>query len=299
MATRRTARVLTIRGDNGVGKTRLLYEVERRLRKGGYDVGFHTATCPPRGNEFPLSGIICMLQVLCGTADGDSEDRVLAVQPRLRALGLHEDEVNAVLGALGVRIQVSSANPDARLRQAFARMLHSLCEDRPHTFAWDVAHAMDEESLALLGDVARRLKQSRLVIALAGRAGFSHPLETFEGHVAIDLGDLAPAEAEHLVALRLGVESVPEDLPRALPDPARRAARPSPLFVEEVIKVCSRTPAHRHGRRAVARCRRGSSGRTSPSRRRCAGSSLRAWRACRPRSGRRCRRRRSSATRST
>ena len=232
MATRRTARVLTIRGDNGVGKTRLLYEVERRLRKGGYNVGFHTATCPPRGNEFPLSGIVCMLQVLCGTTEGDAEERIFAVQPRLRALGLKEDEVNAVLTALGARVQASTANPDARLRQAFTRMVHSLCEDRPHTFAWDVAHAMDEESFALLADVARRLKQSRLVFVFAGRAGFSHVLEATDGHVAIDLGDLAPPDVEHLVALRLGVAAVPEDLLRFV----RARAGGHPLFVEEVIK---------------------------------------------------------------
>src|SRR5581483_10970239 len=39
-ASKRSAQVLTIRGDHGVGKTRLLYEVDRRLRKGGYNVGF-------------------------------------------------------------------------------------------------------------------------------------------------------------------------------------------------------------------------------------------------------------------
>jgi serine/threonine protein kinase/tetratricopeptide (TPR) repeat protein len=232
MATRRAARVLTIRGDNGVGKTRLLYEVERRLRKGGYNVGFHTATCPPRGNEFPLSGIVCMLQVLCGTTEGDSEQRIFAVQPRLRALGLKEDEVNAVLTALGARVQASTANPDTRLRQAFTRMIHSLCEDRPHAFAWDVAHAMDEESFALLAEVSRRLRQSRLVFIFAGRAGFSHVLEHTEGHVAIDLGDLAPEDVQHLVALRLGVATVPDELLRFV----RGRAGGHPLFVEEVIK---------------------------------------------------------------
>ncbi len=68
-ATKRSARLLTIRGDHGIGKTRLFYEVERRLRKGGYNVGFHVAACPPRGNEFPLSGLVAMLQVLCGTTE--------------------------------------------------------------------------------------------------------------------------------------------------------------------------------------------------------------------------------------
>lgn len=232
-ATKRTARVITIRGDNGVGKTRLLYEVARRLRKGGYNVGFHTAACPPRGNDFPLSGIVSMLQVLCGTSEGDANDRILAVQPRLRALGLQADEVTAVLAVLGASLPASSRDGNAPLRQAFVRMVQSLCEDRPHTFAWDVAHAMDEESFELLDEVLRRLRQLRLVFVFAVRGGFSHPLEKTAGHVALDLGDLAPPEIERLVALRLGVDAVSDELLRFV----RARAGGQPLFVEEVIRA--------------------------------------------------------------
>ena len=231
-ATKRTARVVTVRGDHGIGKTRLLYEVERRLRKGGYNVGFHVAACPPRGDEFPLSGIVCMLQVLCGVSEGDAQDRIVAVQPRLRALGLQTDEVNAVLTALGAHIPSFTGNAKALLRQAFTRMVQSLCEDRPHTFAWDAAHAMDEDSIALLEEVLRRLKQARVVFAFAARSGFTHPLERVAGHTALDLGDLAPPDVERLVALRLGVDSVPDELLRFV----RARAGGHPLFVEEVIK---------------------------------------------------------------
>jgi serine/threonine protein kinase/tetratricopeptide (TPR) repeat protein len=233
LATKRTARVLTIRGDHGVGKTRLLYEVERRLRKGGYNVGFHIAACPPRGDEFPLSGLACMLHVLCGTTEGDAPDRLLAVQPRLRALGLQGEEVNAVLTWLGASVPSPSGNAKVLLRQALTRMVQSLCEDRPHTFAWDVAHAMDEDSFGLLDEVLQRLKQARVVFAFAARAGFSHPLEGFDGHVALDLGDLAQPDVERLVATRLGVEAVPEELLRFV----RARAGGHPLFVEEVIKA--------------------------------------------------------------
>ncbi|HEX3346280.1 MAG TPA: protein kinase, partial [Polyangiaceae bacterium] len=232
LATKRAARVLTIRGDHGVGKTRLLYEVERRLRKGGYNVGFHIASCPPRGNEFPLSGLVSMMQVLCGTAEGDAQDRILAVQPRLRALGLQGDEVSAVLNALGASGPSFSGNAKALLRNAFMRMVQSLCEDRPHTFAWDVAHSMDEESFALLDETLRRLRSARVVFMFAGRAGFSHPMETAPGHVAIELGDLTAVDVERLVALRLGVETVPEELMRFL----RSRAGGHPLFAEEVVK---------------------------------------------------------------
>jgi serine/threonine protein kinase/tetratricopeptide (TPR) repeat protein len=232
-ATRRTTRVLTVRGDHGIGKTRLLYEVERRIRKGGYNVGFHVAACPPQGREFPLSAIVAMLQVLCGTAEGDANDRILAVVPRLRALGLPSDEANAVLTVLGATVPSPPGNANARLRQAFGRMVQSLCEDRPHTFAWDVAHAMDDESFGVLDEVVRRLRQARLVFAFAARTGFSNPLAGSAEHIGIDLVDLAPPEIERLVGLRLGVDVVPDELLRFV----RARAGGHPLFVEEVIKA--------------------------------------------------------------
>ena len=231
--TKRHSQVLTIRGDHGVGKTRLLYEVERRLLRGEYSVGFHIATCPPQGTEFPLLGIVAMLQVLCGTAEGDTQDRILALQPRLRALGLPGDEVNAVLVALGASLVPSDGDAKALLKQAFARVVQSLCDDRPHCFAWDVAHAMDDESYGVLAHVLERSAQARVLFIFATRAGFSHPLETAEGHVSLELGDLAPVDVERLIASRLAVDLVPEELLRFV----RARAGGHPLFVEELLKA--------------------------------------------------------------
>jgi hypothetical protein len=229
-ATKRSARILTVRGDHGVGKTRLLIEVERRLRKGGYNVGWHQATCPPRGRELPLSGILCMLQVLCGVADGDPNDRVMAVQPRLRALGLHDEDVGAILSALGANVVAPAAgNAKTALRSAFTRMVTSLCEDKPHTFAWDAAHSMDADSFALIGGAFQRLAHVRVVFAFAARAGFSHPLEKLPAHAALDLSDLAVEDVERLVALRLGVDRAPDDLLRFV----RERAGGHPQFIED------------------------------------------------------------------
>ncbi len=232
-ATRRTPRVLTIRGGHGLGKTRLLYEVERRLSKGGYNVGWYVSTCPPRGRELPLSGIVGMLQILCGVIEGDSEERVMAVQPRLRALGLHDEEVGAVLTALGATVPTfSTGNAKTLLRAAFTRMVASLCEDKPHTFVWDNAHGLDEDSFTILGSALARLAHTRVVFAFAAREGFSHPLEKLGGHAAIDLTDLKADDVTRLVGYRLGTENVPEEMVRFV----RERAGGHPLFVEEVIK---------------------------------------------------------------
>jgi tetratricopeptide (TPR) repeat protein len=231
-STRRVGRVLSIRGDHGVGKTRLLYEVERRLRKGSYNVGFYLSTCPPRGREVPLSGVAGMLQTLCGVAEGDSNERIVAVQPRLRALGLHDEEVSAVLQALGATITRRTADSKGPLRNAFTRMVLSLCDDRPHLFAWDAAHGMDADSFLVLEAVFQKLQTARVVFAFAARAGFSHPLEKLVTHTGLELGDLDPESVERLVSVRIGVDRAPEDLVRFV----RERAGGQPQFVEEVIK---------------------------------------------------------------
>ena len=232
-ATRRTASALTLRGDHGTGKTRLLLEVERRLRKGGYNVGWHLATCLPRGTELPLSGIQCMLQILCGVAEGDPDSRIRQVVPRLRALGLHDDEVGAVLAALGASAGFSQGNAKASLVNAFTRMVLRLCEDRPHAFAWDSAHCMDGDSFGVLEAVIARIPQARALFILAARAGFSHPIEKLAVHTALDLSDLAQADAERLVAVRLNVERVPAELLRFV----RERAGGHPQMTEEILKA--------------------------------------------------------------
>ncbi|MBX3224409.1 MAG: protein kinase [Labilithrix sp.] len=245
-ATRRTASVLTVRGDHGVGKSRLLYEVERRLRKGGYNVGWYLATCLPRGTDLPLSGIGCMLQTLCGVAEGDAEARIRQVEPRLRALGLQDDEVFAVLTALGAsswgqghadrgtsQRPAVSGNAKALLANAFTRMIQRLCEDRPHALAWDAAHSMDADSFALLESVLGRIPSSRFLVVFSARAGFSHPLEALPVHAGIDLTDLKPDEVERLVGLRLDVTRVPNELMRFV----RERAGGHPQMIEEVLKA--------------------------------------------------------------
>jgi serine/threonine protein kinase/tetratricopeptide (TPR) repeat protein len=231
-STRRVASVLTLRGDHGIGKTRLLLEVERRLRKGGYNVGWHAAACVPRGPELPLSGIQAMLLTLCGVAEGDSEPRIRQVIPRLRALGLQDDEVAAVLASLGASAAASGGNARVSLGNAFRRMVQRLCEDRPHAFSWDAAHAMDAESFAVLDGAIARLPHTRVLFVLAGRAGFSHPLEKLGVHGALDLVDLEPDDAEKLVSVRLGAARVPPELLRFVRD----RAGGHPQMIEEVLK---------------------------------------------------------------
>ncbi len=238
-ATRRHLRIVTVYGEQGVGKTRFMYEVERRLRKGEYNVGLYVACCPPRGKEVPFAGLTAMLQVLCGIAEGDPVERVLGVEPRLRALGLPDEERNAVLGQLGAPRSGQSGPNLPPLRAAFARMVMSLCEDRLHVFTWDNAQALDEETIDVLSAASSRLSNVRAVFILTTRTEQSHSLSCHAAHETIEIGELSEEETTRLIALRAGLPEAPEELVSF----CRQRAGGHPLFIEELIKELIDTKA--------------------------------------------------------
>lgn len=233
LTTKRVTTVLTIRGDHGCGKTRLLVEVERRLRTRGHNVAWYQATCPPQGAHLPLSGIQEMLATLCGITAGEATPRAKSdVVPRLRALGLLDEEVAAVLSVVGIEATGPTGSARALVEIAFAKMVASLCKDRPHGFAWDAAHSMDSESFAILQGVVQRLPKTRAIFVFATRAGFTIPLAGAGKIATLELADLLPDDVEQLAAVRLRVTRVPAELVRFL----RARAGGNPLFVEEIIK---------------------------------------------------------------
>ncbi len=238
-AGRRHLRIVTLLGDQGVGKTRLLYEMNRRLRRGEFNVGFYLASCPPRAKTVPLAGLTSMLEVLCGVREGDPLERVLGVEPRLRALGLPDEERNAVLGQLGAK-RSGQAGPNLPpLRAAFARMVQSLCEDRMHAFIWDNAHALDSESLDVLSGAALRLNAIRGVFVLSTRSEIAHPLTGHPSHEVIHIGELDEEETAKLVAVRAGLREAPAELVKF----CRERAGGHPLFLEELVKELIETGA--------------------------------------------------------
>ena len=205
-ASRRRAQVLGVVGEPGLGKTRLLHEVERRLSKSSFDIAAYIASCPPRGHEIPYSAIGVMLRKLCGVREGDPPELLAEGEPRLRALGLRDDEVQAVLTELGVIVE-GGRGVTQPLPGAFARMLLSLASDRVQLLAWDDAHEMDAESAALISGIVERLQKARVFLLFAGRPRAGASFRSIPGYSELLLGDLEPDEVFRLVLLRLGCRS--------------------------------------------------------------------------------------------
>lgn len=234
-ATRKRAQIAIVLGDKGIGKTRLLAEMERRLSKGNYNVGFYAATCPRNGTEEPWSGLTAMLQVLCGVQEGDDEERIREVLPRLRALGLQDDDAAAVLNLLGAGLagpQRSLQTASAALRNAFARMVHSLCEDRLHCFAWDDAQALDQLTTEAILATAGRAGGLRAVFILSTRGAPPPLLAAHPYFHRIQVGELSDEDSARLLATRVGARVLPPELLAF----CKQRAGGHPLFLEELVK---------------------------------------------------------------
>ena len=230
LATRQRVFVITLRGSQGAGKTRLLYETERRLKKGEYNVAFYMATCPPSGASIPLSGITSLLQVLCGIKEGDPEERILEVEPRLRALGLRDEEATALLFQLGAPKKTGSSQN--ALKAAFARMVVSLSSDQLHVFSWDNAQSLDAQSMEIIENAVQRAEGSRAVFVFSVREGHHHSLEKHANHQLVEVADFDEAEMRELIAQRTGARIAPPELVTF----CQERAKGHPLFTEELIK---------------------------------------------------------------
>lgn len=226
-------------GDAGIGKTRLVREMVRRMRRGVIDVGYHVARCPSGGADLPNSALGAMLRALCGI-DAPHKDLSAdrAVQ-RLRELGLSSSERRAVLAELGAD---ETPNRRARLRRALGAIADGLCRDRPTVLIWDNAHEMDSLSAELLETVVARGEVSRkLLIVFAGRREGAMPFEALPGYRKINIKTLGDDDQERLIREQLGAQVVS----REVRDVVRHHTGGNPLFVEVFLREALESSAIR------------------------------------------------------
>jgi hypothetical protein len=193
-----------------MGKSRFVFELRRRLRRGGLNLAFHIARCPVDGAHRPYSAISAMLRVLFGISGSQALDRE-KLERGLRALGLSGARADAILAELGGYVAASSALP---LRAAMVRVMASLADDRMHVFAWDAAERFDPESAELLAEIAAPLSKKRIALLFASRDRLSKPLSSLPGFEEVALEALGEKAIGRMLRVRLGVTQVPEKLER-------------------------------------------------------------------------------------
>jgi tetratricopeptide (TPR) repeat protein len=234
LANRGRARVVSVVGDAGAGKSRVLSETRRRLRLGGHDVGMTIATLSRQSRAVPLSSVQELLRAIVGIDEFDAEETIRDRVARLRELGLAPQELGALGAALGAAPFPEATESLGRLlRPALSRMAAKLAADRLTVLCFDGAESMDEESQAIVDGVLKDVASARVAIVLAYRPGFTNAWRQLPNHHELALGPMSDDDVARLAATRLAAEEVPLELLREI----TTKSAGNPLYVEEYLKA--------------------------------------------------------------
>lgn len=248
-ASRQRLRVVSLTGEPGIGKTRLVHEIARRLELGKHDVGVYVASCTPHTRSTPFSAIDAMLRAVIGATDLDDREELRIRVQRLRELGLGTTELDAVSSLFGLR-DAPNAELAEGLRSALLRAAVKLAEDKLSLFVWDGVESIDNASMELLDQLFRRAVEARIVVLMSGRNASS--ISRWGGgqgpHHSVVLPPLSDAEIDALTMTRLDTSDVPPDLLREI----RERSGGNPFYAEEFVEALLAAGAIRHDDDGVA-----------------------------------------------
>jgi eukaryotic-like serine/threonine-protein kinase len=218
-------RVLGLLGAAGVGKTRLLHEVKRRLTSAGHNFDWYETTCSPWKKKKNHSTLQMLLRNMIGAADGDSVEVVQQKLICFNQFGLPPHEVSA-LGKFVLTGQGENAHV---LKSAFIRIIRQSAKKSLIIVAIDHLTAVDDESLDIIHALSHNISDVPVLLTVAIRLGYTHGFEGSPIYTQCDVEPLTDSEMEQLVQA-----IVPGPSERLIRDILNVSAN-LPLFAEETI----------------------------------------------------------------
>ena len=240
-----TGRAALIVGDAGVGKSRLLSELDNWLELHEQSVFYFKARATRARARSRLGVWRDLVAFRCGVGDGDS---AVLVFSKLRAEtgGTLDDREVRILGLwLGFELPeppdgspvVSGENLAAAGKVHLVAFLRSMMERSPVVMLFEDLHWADSASLELLDELSHRLSNERILMVAATRPERpSGPLTADslgERWTPISLDSLDDEASRELV---VEILKRVDDLPGALIDLVVERADGNPFYIEELIK---------------------------------------------------------------
>ncbi|WNV89371.1 AAA family ATPase [Umezawaea sp. Da 62-37] len=200
-----------VSGEAGIGKSSLLAEAGRRLRDRGAAV------------------------VIAEPDDLDRRIPYAALTGALRALGPLPGGLEPTRRAALAAMDLTEPSTFGRSCELMARLLTGLTADRAAVLVLDDLDQVDDDSLALLAVVLRRLSEAPLALIAAARShGRSELADRLERHTEVCRVELAPLSDSDIGRVVEAVLDSPVD--EALAVEVRKRADGNPFFATEIAR---------------------------------------------------------------
>jgi tetratricopeptide (TPR) repeat protein len=247
--------VVTLVGEPGVGKSRLLHEFRRRL---GATATWIEGQALSFGRAMAFHPVIDMLKRAFRIDDGDPDAVVVEkIERAVRRLG---DDLSQVLPFLRYLLSVDAGDPavlamEPKFRHAqILRSTHLLfergAEARTHVLALEDVHWADPATEDWITRLAEGIGARRALILVTSRPGYRPPFGHLSFHTMLALPTLSSADTLRIAVDLIGAAQLPAELQALIVEKADG----NPFFVEELVRSLHELGVIRHdGERVVLR----------------------------------------------
>ena len=234
--------VVSITGEAGIGKSRLLRELRARVAG---EAKWLEGQAVPFGRTIPFHPLIDLLRRSLRIDEGDREAAI--VEKIERAVSELGPDLQPALPFVRYLLSVDPGDPairqmDAKLRRAetfdvmrglFARM----AAHRPLVVVWEDLHWADQAMMDFIAALADGIAVQPMLVILTYRPATTPPVGDRTFHARVALGGLSTADCAAMARSLLAVDELPEPLQALLV----RTAEGNPFFLEEVLRSLQET----------------------------------------------------------
>jgi len=230
-------RAVCIRGEAGIGKSRLNFELRNNILDS--KVFFLECRCTPETKDTPFAPLMEIVRrsfrIEVDTPRDETERRL---KQGLEILGIVPDQslpyLMNLLGHKSTGIDLDQIAGEAlgiHTRDAVIEMLRERCRVTPTTLVVEDLRWIDSATQALLTRVIKEEAGLALFVITTARTGYQPPWVEAKGSTIMNLGTLSDTETEGLLEGRLDCPTLPDGLSQVVSEKSQG----NPLFAEEIL----------------------------------------------------------------
>ncbi len=237
-----SVQLVTIVGEPGIGKSRLVAELFHMIEERTDLVRWRQGRCLPYGEGITFWALGEIVKAHCGILESDSGDEAASKLARtLARLSVDASERAWVSARLSPLVGlISDAGDDAAQEESFAAwrtFLERIAEREPFVLVVEDIHWADPALLAFITQIAERSFGIPLVVLVTARPELYDREPSWAGGLrnatTISLAPLSGAETGELVSALLEGTLLPDEVRSALVE----RSGGNPLFAEQFVRL--------------------------------------------------------------